>query len=172
MITLTTKSGSGSNFTEGWHHVTVSSAKYGELDNGAKYIDTWFEDYPTTFNMRMYAKTSKTGEEFAIANLFRYAMAGIEEVSAGAAEGESIVKIDDTATNLIGKSFWIFLYKNEEGYSRVLQRIAPVEFEGTLDTFNESDVSYWKGKAEVYFKQWVEPNVGSSVMDKTDDSPF
>ena len=173
-ITMTVKKGSGSgNFEPGWKKVTAKSASYGSLDNGTKYIDVYFDEYPDTFNLRVYAKTNKDGEEFAIANLFRFANAGIQEVIASQSDSTvTNVKIDDAATNLNGKEMWIFLYKNEEGYSRVLQRIAPVEFEGTLDTFNESDVSYWKGKAEVYFKQWVEPNVGSSVMDKTDDSPF
>ena len=53
-----------------------------------------------------------------------------------------------------------------------MQRIAPDEFEGTLDTFKENDVNYWKGRAEKYFKDWVEPNIGSSVAEKTDDMPF
>ena len=76
------------------------------------------------------------------------------------------------ATNLVGESVWIDLYKNEDGYSRVLQRVAPIEFDGKLDKFSESDVLYWKGRAEQYFKQWVEPNIGSAVMEQNDDSPF
>jgi len=172
-ITMTVKKGSGnSDFNPGWKKVIASKASKGSLENGSKYIDVWFEGYPDNFNLRMYAKVSKAGEEFAIANLFRYAQAGILEVSDGASEGETIVKIDDTPTNLIGKSFWIYLYKNEEGYSRVLQRVAPVEGENPLDTFTESDVAYWKKRAEQYFAEWVQPNIGSTVVENTDDVPF
>ena len=173
-ITMTVKKGSSSgDFSPGWHKVSIKSANYGSLENETKYIDVFFNDYPDNFNLRMYAKTNKEGEEFAIANLFRYCNAGITEVvEAGQTEGEVVVKIDDTASNLVGKEMWIYLYKNPDGYSRVLQRVAPVEFEGELDTFTESDINYWKGRAEQYFKQWVEPNLGSAVMEQNDDSPF
>ena len=172
-ITMTVKKGSGnSNFDPGWKKVTSNKAIYGTLDNGAKYIDVWFDGYPDNFNLRMYAKVSKAGEEFAIANLFRFAEnAGVEEVVEGD-DNECIVKIDDTAANLVGKSFWIYLYKNDEGYSRVLQKTAPVTFEGTLDTFSENDVAYWKRRAEDYFLKWVKPNIGSSVVEKTEEVPF
>ena len=172
--TMTVKRGSSSgNFTPGWHEVQVKSATYGTLENGTRFIDVFFNDYPDNFNLRMYEKKNKEGEEFAIANLFRYANAGITEVvESGAAEGQVTVKIDDTATNLVGESVWIYLYKNEDGYSRVLQRVAPIEFDGKLDKFSESDVLYWKGRAEQYFKECVKPNIGSSVIEKTDDVPF
>ena len=173
-ITMTVKKGGGSgNFKPGWSEATVTKAKYGSLENGSKYIDVWFEGYPDTFNMRMYAKTNKSGEEFAIANLFRFANAGIMEVQDTANEGETVVKIDDSAEQLVGTKFNIYLYKNADGYYRVLQKTAPVEFSGTLDTFTENDVNYWKGRAEAYFKEWVEPNIGSSVADKSEgDMPF
>lgn len=173
-ITMTVKKGGGSgNFKPGWTEATVTSAKYGSLDNGSKYIDCKFEGFPDTFNMRMYAKTNKSGEEFAIANLFRFANAGIMEVQDTANEGETVVKIDDSAEQLVGTKFNIYLYKNADGYYRVLQKTAPVEFSGTLDTFTENDVNYWKGRAEAYFKEWVEPNIGSSVADKSEgDMPF
>tara|TARA_Y100001973_G_C5191490_1_gene331290 strand:- start:1482 stop:2006 length:525 start_codon:yes stop_codon:yes gene_type:complete len=172
-ITMTIKKGSGSgNFKPGWSEVTANKATYGTLENGSRYIDVWFETYPDSFNLRMYAKTSKAGEEFAIANLFRFAQAGITEVVDSSNDNEVVVKIDDSAEQLIGKKFNIFLYKNSDGYYRVLQRIAPVEGENTLDTFTENDVNYWKGKAEAYFTEWVKPNIGSSVTEKTDDMPF
>ena len=175
-ITMTIKKGSGSgNFKPGWSEVTVNKAKYGSLENGSKFIDVWFDGYPDSFNMRMYAKKSKAGEEFAIANLFRFAQAGITEVVDSASDNEVVVKIDDSAEQLIGKTFNIYLYKNSDGYYRVLQRIAPVEGENTLDTFTENDVNYWKGRAESYFTEWVAPNIESSVADKVEgnnDMPF
>jgi len=173
-ITMTIKKGSGSgNFKPGWSEVTANKAKYGTLENGSRFIDVWFEGYPDTFNLRMYAKQSKSGEEFAIANLFRFAQAGITEVVDSASDNEVVVKIDDSAEQLIGKSFNIYLYKNSDGYYRVLQRVVPVEGENSLDTFKENDVAYWKGRAEDYFTQWVKPNIGSTVADKTEgDMPF
>ena len=173
-ITMTVKKGSSSgNFAPGWHKVTVSSAKYGTLENETRFIDVFFNEYPENFNLRMYEKKNKQGEEFAIANLFRYANAGITEVTdSSSTEGQVVVKIDDSASNLVDKELWIYLYKNKEGYSRVLQRIAPVEFKGDLDTFTESYILYWKGRAEQYFKEWVQPNIGSSIIEETDDVPF
>ena len=174
ITTMTVKKGKSSgNFEPGWHKVAARSASYGTLENGAKYIDVYFNEYPDTFNLRVYAKTNKDGEEFAIANLFRFSNAGIQEVvQSQSDESISNVKIDDAASGLVDKEMWIYLYKNTDGYSRVLQRIVPVEFKGALDTFTENDVSYWKGKAEVYFKQWVEPNISSTVMQQSDDAPF
>jgi len=174
ITTMTVRKGGGSgDFEPGWKKVTAKSASYGSLENGTKYIDVYFNEYSDTFNLRMYAKSNKEGEEFAIANLFRFCNAGIEEVVKSQSD-ESItnVKINDAASGLVGKEMWIFLYKNSDGYSRVLQRVCPVEFKGALDTFTESDVSYWKGKAEIYFKQWVLPNIDSTVMQTTDDAPF
>ena len=171
-ISIKVKKGGGSgDFEPGWKKVTANKAKYGTLENGSRYIDVWFDNYKDNFNLRMYAKVSKAGEEFAIANLFRFAGAGIQEVVEGD-DNDCIVKIDDSADNLVGKTFWIYLYKNDEGYSRVLQRIAPDEMENQLDTFSENDVAYWKKRAEQYFKEWVQPNIGSSVIEKTDEVPF
>ena len=45
-ITVTVKKGSGnSNFDPGWKKVTSNKATYGTLDNGAKYIDVWFDGH-------------------------------------------------------------------------------------------------------------------------------
>ena len=172
-ITMTVKKGGGGSFAPGWHKVTTRKASYGSLENGAKFIDVWFNEFPSdNFNMRMYAKTSKDGEEFAIANLFRHANAGILEVVDNDSGGDSVVKIDDAATNMVDKTFNIFLYKNDDGYYRVLAKIAPDKYEGKLDTIKENDVEYWKGKAEDYYKTWVLPNLASKVAEQTDDVPF
>ena len=54
MSTLTVKKGGGgSNYTVGWHTLTVSNAKYGDY-NGTKFLDVWFEGYPENFTMRVY----------------------------------------------------------------------------------------------------------------------
>ena len=46
-------------WNEGWHTLTITKAERGELDNGSKYIDTWFDGYPDNFNMRTYEKIGK-----------------------------------------------------------------------------------------------------------------
>ena len=81
MRTLKVKTGgTGTKFTPGWHTLTATKAQYGEW-NDTKYIDVWFQDYPESINLRVYAKTGKDGEEFAIGRLFRFANAGIMEVA-------------------------------------------------------------------------------------------
>ena len=162
------KKGSGLQ-TEGWHTMKINKAEYGDW-NGTKYLDLWFDGYSENFNMRVYEKISKNGEEFAIGNIFRFANAGITDGLEGA-DGNVTVKLDDSAEALIGKEMNIFLYKDGD-YSRVLPQIAPVKFKNIVEEFGDNDVLYWKGRAEQYFKEWVKPNIGSSIIEKTDDVPF
>ena len=56
------KKGSGL-WTEGWHTMKINKAEYGDW-NGTKYLDLWFDGYSENFNMRVYEKISKNGEEF------------------------------------------------------------------------------------------------------------
>ena len=169
MITMTVKQGGGNgDYTPGWKLVTVKSAAYGTHE-ASRFIDMWFEEYGENFNARIWEKKDKEGNEFAIANLFRFANAGITTVEKNGTDTTKIVEIDDSANNLVNSSFHIYLYKNEEGYARVLQRIAPTTFQNELDTIDDNSVTYWKGKAEQYFKDWVEPNIATS-SDKTVDS--
>jgi len=173
MKTFTVKKGSGSgNFKAGWQEVTVTKANYGTLDNGARFIDAWLDGFPDSFNMRIYEKMSKKGEEFAIANLYRFANAGIQSATETQDDGNFVVSIDDSAENLVGTTFNVFLYRNSEGYYRVLAKTAPVEFEGVLDTFTDDDVAYWKKRAEHYYTEWILPNIDSKPAEKTDEVPF
>ena len=78
MAIRTTAMGQGGElWNHGWHEVTIKDAKYGVYNNEVRYIDMTFEEYPETLNLRIYEAKSKTGEEFAIAKLFRLANAGI-----------------------------------------------------------------------------------------------
>ncbi|QDP62246.1 MAG: hypothetical protein GOVbin2066_13 [Prokaryotic dsDNA virus sp.] len=160
-------------YTAGWHTATISKAKYGTY-NDAQYIDVWFDGYAENFNMRVYAKKSKDGEEFAIGNLFRFANAGITD-ALESAEGETVIKMDDSAEALTGKTVNIFLYKDGK-YSRVLQKVAPVEFTNVVETITENDVTYHKGAAEKFFKEWVEPKLTKETEEATEtateDVPF
>jgi len=169
------KKGSG-NWSEGWHTLTISKAAYGEW-NGSKYIDVWFDGYPENFNMRMYAKVGKDGEEFAIGNLYRFANAGITD-ALESAEGETVLKIDDSEEALVGKVINVYLYKDGK-FTRALPNVAPAEFTNVVDTFDAKDVTYFKGKAEAFFAKWVEPKLkdephepAAAADTVTDDIPF
>jgi len=170
MRTLKVKTGGGGiNFTPGWHTLTVNKAQYGDW-NGTKYIDVWFNDYPESLNLRVYSKQGKDGEEFAIGRLFRFANAGITEV-AKSDNGEAIVKLNDEATELVGKEINAFFYK-EGDYYRVLANTAPVVFENDLEEFTEADVAYWKGAAEKYYNEYIvdSSSNGTGVSFVTSDS--
>ena len=159
MRTLTIKSGGGGgNFTGGWNHVRITSAKYGEWE-GNKFIDIFFEDFPETLNMRVYSKKGKDGEEFAIGRLFRFANAGLTEALEGD-DGTKVIKLDDSPEQLKGKNLNIFLYKDGE-YSKVLKEIAPVPFKNIVEEFTDKDVDFWKGRALQYFDKYVKPKLTS-----------
>ena len=171
MRTLTIKKNNGSKFSPGWKQVEIIKAVYGDY-NGTKYVDCYFKDYPDSLNLRIYAKQGQDGEEFAIGRLFRFANAGITEVLNGP-NGDNVVKIDDSPASLIGKQINVYFYKDGD-YSRILSSVAPVEFENQIDTFSDSDVTYWKGQAENYFTKYVADKVAGnstgSVLDTSDNS--
>tara|TARA_R100000008_G_scaffold71022_1_gene48751 strand:+ start:2022 stop:2567 length:546 start_codon:yes stop_codon:yes gene_type:complete len=159
MRTLTVKKTSGTLWATGWHQLNISSAKYGDY-NGSKFIELAFEDYPDNFTLRIYAKVGKDGEEFAIGNVFRFANAGITEVLEGTG-GDKVVKLDDSADNMAGKSLNVFFYKDGD-YTRAYSSVAPTVFENAIDTFTEKDVEYWKKKAETRFENYT-PGSGATV---------
>ena len=166
------KKGSG-NWTQGWHTLTITKASYGEW-NESKYIDVWFDGYPDNFNMRIYAKMGKDGEEFAIGNLYRFANAGITD-ALQSAEGDTVLKIDDSAEALEGKTINAFFYKDGK-FTRVLSQVAPTEFTNIVDKFDTKDVDYFKTKAESFFSKWVEPKLKNETTEEatteTSDIPF
>jgi len=162
MRTLTVKQG-GSNWSTGWHILTVSTAKYGDY-SGSKFLELGFKDYPDNFTLRIYAKMGKDGEEFAIGNVFRFANAGITEVLEGTG-GDKVVKLDDSAEQMVGKHLNILFYKDGE-YTRAYSSVAPTVFENGIDTFTDRDVDFWKGKAETRFQNYT-PGNGTATTDTT-----
>ena len=160
MRTLTIKTGGGGgNFTGGWNHVKITKAKYGEWE-GNKYLDIFFEDFPETLNMRVYSKQAKNGEEFAIGRVFRFANAGLTEALEGD-DGTKVIKLDDSPEQLHGKDLNIFLFKDGE-YYRILTQPAPTEFVNQIEEFKENDISYWKGKAEKYYNEYINKSSNGS----------
>ena len=100
-MAIKTMSSTGGDWSIGWKEVTLKDAKYG-MYNDIRLVDAWLEEYPDTINLRMYeAKSKDTGEEFAIAKLFRLANAGIiGEVQDSS--GKKSLQYDDEAANLNG----------------------------------------------------------------------
>jgi hypothetical protein len=164
------KKGSGL-WSEGWHTVTITTAEYGDW-NGTKYIDVCFEGYPDNFNMRVYEKIGKDGEEFAIGNLFRFANAGITD-ALESGEGETVIKMNDDAEELIGKTVNVYFYKDGK-FTRPLSQVVPVAFTNIVESFEEKDVIYYKGKAESFFSKWIVPKLKDEVVEETstEDVPF
>ena len=154
MRTLTIKQG-GSSWATGWHTLTVSTAKYGTY-NESKFLELGFVNYPDNFTLRIYAKKGRDGEEFAIGNVFRFANAGITEVLEGTG-GDKVVKLDDSTEQIVDKQLNIFFYKDGE-YTRAYSSVAPTVFENAIDTFTESDVEFWKGRAETRFNDYTPGN--------------
>ena len=150
--TLTIKKG-GTDYSPGWKNVTISNAKYGTYE-GSKYIDIWFKDYPENLNMRVYEKIGKDGEEFAIGQLFRFANAGITGSLDGTDGTTKVIKIDDSPDSLVNKTVNAYFYKDGK-YSRILKQTAPTEFTNDIESFTDSDVEYWKGRAEKYYLDYV-----------------
>ena len=134
---------SGSDFTEGWHEVVIASADAGDW-NGTKYIDLRFNDFPESLKCRIWsAKNKETGEDFGLGNLYYYAVAGITT-----ADDDGNLSIDDKPTNLVGKRLNVLFYKKDNGYTEIVDRVAPViTTEGPV-IFTDSHVASLKTKAE------------------------
>ena len=176
MRTLTTRTSGGGqyDFANGWHTVTIKAAKYGDW-NGNKFLEMAFQDYPDTFTLRVYAKNSANGEEFAIGNVFRFANAGIEEVMNDGGADSKVLKINDAPDVLTGHQLNILFFKDGE-YTRAYSSIAPTEFSNAAESFSTSDVDYWKGRAERRFSEYhdnvtlVDTKVHTNGTTKVTDS--
>ena len=133
---------SGGDFTEGWHEVVIEKAEPGVYGDG-KFLDLNFKDYPASVQCRVWsAKNKETGEDFGLGNLYYYAIAGIT------ANDDGNVTIDDKPSNLTGKKINVLFYKKANGYTEVVDRVAPViTTEGPV-IFTDSHVASLKTKAE------------------------
>ena len=168
MRTLTVKKSSGTDYSLGWHTLTISSAKYGDWE-GNKFLDIWFDSYPENFTMRVYEKKGKDGEEFAIGQVFRFANAGITEGLDGP-DGNVVVKIDDDTAHLKGKQIYVYFHIDGE-YTRALKQCAPTEFKNIIEEFTQGDVDYWKKRAEKYYTDYINKDKSSgSTFAETSDT--
>ena len=146
----------GGRPTPGWHEVTIKKATFDTNDNDSTYLDIWFNELPETLNMRVYEAFDKQDNEFAVGSIFRFANAGITEVLEGTG-GDKVVKIDDSAEQMVGTRLNVLFYKDGE-YTRAYSSVAPTEFSNAMDTFTDNDVAYWKQKAETRFANYTPGN--------------
>ena len=92
-----------------------------------------FEDYPDGMNHMVFATHNKTsGEEFNIANLFRYACAGIIAVLNDPTGKDPVIQYDDEVANLVGTRVNAFFYKqksttDDKEYSKVFDLVPVVQ---------------------------------------------
>ena len=141
MLTINTNQ-TGADYEDGWHEVTISKAINDKWQD-TRYIDLNFEGYSDALKQRIWSATNKeTGEDFSIGNLFYHANAGITNNEDG------IATIDDNPTNLIGKKLNVLFYKNENGYTEVVDRTCPVVQKTDTATFTDSFVASIKTKVE------------------------
>tara|TARA_Y100001963_G_scaffold131412_1_gene188760 strand:+ start:178 stop:696 length:519 start_codon:yes stop_codon:yes gene_type:complete len=154
----------------GWKEVEVSGAKYDDY-NGNRYIDVNFAGYPESLRLRVYESVNKkTGEEWRIGQLFRFANAGISGGLDGA-NGSVVMKIDDAAQNLIHSKLNVYFYKKGD-YTEVYRDFAPTVFKNDVEEFSNNDIDYWKGRAEKNFAEYGGGNAQTTTEDDSFDDPF
>ena len=167
MLTLDLNRPVGSTFPVGWTTVTIDNAVEGEY-NGTRYIDLFFKDQPETLKCRVWsAVNAKTSEEFAIANLFHHAWAGIT-----VDEATNTATIDDNVRHLIGRVINVLFYLNDDGFTDAVGRVAPV----VSQHFTEADVSKLKSSTERYHAGRNKTSTGlngtADTITETADVPF
>ena len=158
--TMPVSSGTG-QYNVGWHDLLITKAEYGVWKSpdgtSKRYIDLWFDGYSDNMNLRMYEVINKeSGEEFKIANLFRYANAGILEVLQDPTGKRPIIQYDDEAHHLVGKRIHAYFYKEQKTgneYSRIFDTVAPVEQEGEHVSWTADQVASLKTSAEKNYRR-------------------
>ena len=160
----------GSSFEEGWHEVTISKAEYGvyttPTGDTKNFMDVWFNDYPDSMNLRVYEVFNKTTkDEWKIANIFKFANAGIAGVLKDPT-GKQAIQFDDEAAGLIGKSINAFFYKETKtgnDYTRIFDSIAPVEQEGEHLSFTDKQVASIKQSVENQYQKSLDYTSDNNV---------
>ena len=167
----------GSKFSEGWHEVVVSRAEYGTYENGDKskrYIDAWFQDFPDNMNMRVYETfNKKDNTEFKIANLFKFANAGIVGVLKDPSGKHPLIQYDDEASGLVDKTVNVYFYKETKtgnNYTRIFDDIAPIPQEGEHLSFTAEECAGIKKGAEERCNKVLSGNFSSNKETTTEDT--
>ena len=171
--TMAKNTGTG-QYNAGWHELTISKAVDGKW-NDKRVIDLNFENYPDNMRHRVFESTNKTtGEEFKIANLFRFACAGIISVLQDPTGKNPVIQYDDEVTNLVGTRVNVLFVKETsttdgKEYSRTFD-LVPVAQEGEHLTWTHDDVERLKkGVEKQYAKRTATTTngVGTVTLDTT-----
>ena len=154
--TMAKNTGTG-QYNVGWHELTISKAVDGKwTDRQGKVkriIDLNFENYPDNMHHRVFESSNKTtGEEFKIANLFRFACAGIINVLQDPTGKNPVIQYDDVVTNLVGTRVNVLFVKEAstidgKEYSRTFD-LVPVVQETEHITWTDDDVVRLKNSVE------------------------
>ena len=171
--TMAKNTGTG-QYNAGWHELTISKAVDGTWGD-KRTIDLNFEGYPDNMRHRVFEASNKTtGEEFKIANLFRFACAGIISVLQDPTGKNPVIQYDDEVTNLIGTRVNVLFVKEPsttdgKEYSRTFD-LVPVVQETEHLTWTDDDVARLKnGVEKQYAKKTATTTngVGTITLDTT-----
>ena len=171
--TMAKNTGTG-QYNAGWHELTVSKATDGTW-NDKRTIDLNFEGYPDNMRHRVFEASNKTtGEEFKIANLFRFACAGIISVLNDPTGKNPVIQYDDEVTNLVGTRVNVFFVKKTSTtdgneYSETFD-LVPVVQETEHLTYTDDEVARLKNSIEKQYAKKIATatnGVGTVNLDTT-----
>ena len=149
--TMAKNTGTG-QYNAGWHELIISKATDGKWGD-KRTIDLNFEGYPDNMRHRVFEASNKTtGEEFKIANLFRFACAGIISVLNDPTGKNPVIQYDDEVINLVGTHVNVLFVKEAsktdgKEYSRTFD-LVPVVQETEHLTWTVDDVERLKKNVE------------------------
>ena len=171
--TMAKNTGTG-QYNAGWHELTISKAVDGKW-NDKRTIDLNFENYPDNMRHRVFESHNKTsGDEFKIANLFRFACAGIISVLQDPTGKNPVIQYDDEVTNLVGTRVNVLFVKETsttdgKEYSRTFD-LVPVVQETEHLTWTDDDVARLKNNVEKQYAKKTATTtngVGTVTLDTT-----
>ena len=171
--TMAKNTGTG-QYNAGWHELTISKAVDGTWGD-KRTIDLNFEGYPDNMRHRVFEASNKTtGEEFKIANLFRFACAGIISVLQDPTGKNPVIQYDDEVTNLVGTRVNVYFVKtvsktDGNEYSRTFD-LVPIAQETEHLTWTDDDVARLKHGVEKQHAKKTEAaanGVGTTHLDTT-----
>ena len=165
--TMKKNTGNG-QFNAGWHELTIDTATDVVWTDGQgvekRTIDLTFEDYNESMSHRVFATHNRTtNEEFNIANLFRYACAGIISVLNDPTGKNPVIQYDDEVTNLVGTHVNAFFFKqksttDDKEYSKIFD-LVPVVQETEHIKWTTDDVDRLKHSVE---KRYAKKNTANN----------
>jgi hypothetical protein len=168
IITVKKNNNNFADYSVGWKTLKITSAERGMYDNGgSKYIDVFFEGYPENCKLRLHEKHNKrTKEEFNITRAFRYANAGIKEISEG--ESDYRVNIEIEPIHLVGTSLTCYFYKNKKGYSDISDNVLPgVPFKNEIEEWTSEQIEDSKDYVlKTYILPWIPNQDNEEVEDE------